>query len=107
MIRLEPAASILRFYPEDTDDPLANYTASCTLVYESASVVWVKGLVGELSRKNLRELLRFFIDNNICLVKTIRASGSLPYATKVDGNYCELDLTSDIIKFRKLAGMQA
>lgn len=103
MIRFEPVASILRFYPEQTENPLAEFTASCTLVYESASVVWIKGLTGSLSRKNLRELLRFLLDNKIDLVKTIRANSSLPYATKVVDNYCEIDIANNREKFEKLA----
>lgn len=103
MIRHEPLASILRFYPHDTVDPLADFTASCTLVYESSSTVWIKGLVGNLSRKNLRELLRFFLDNKIDMVKTIRANGSLPYATKIEGKYCEIDIAGNREVFEKLA----
>lgn len=96
MIRHETVISILRFYPKDTDDPLAKYDASCTLVWESSDTVWIKALSGTFTRQYLRELIRFLYDKNIKLLKSYRSSGTLPYATKVEGNYCEIDL--DIVK---------
>jgi hypothetical protein len=103
MIRYEPVSAILRFYPEYSEDPLAKYTASCVLVYETERIVWIKALVGTLTRKNLRKLLRFLLDNNIDLVKTVRASESLPLATSIDGNICEIDIANNREKFEKMA----
>ena len=103
MIREEKLISLLRFYPTDSDNPLEKFTGSCSLVWESAHVVWVKALSGELSRKNLREFVKFLLDNEVHLVKAIRANEKLPYATKVEGNYCEIDVLQNLEKFKQIA----
>lgn len=92
MLREEPLITLLRFYDTDTDDPLAKYTASCTLMWETKNVVWIKGLAGDFSRRALRDLIRYIFDKNILVVKSFRATGTLPFATKTDGNYCEVDI---------------
>ena len=102
MLREEVVVSILRFYPESTDDPLAKFTASCTLLWESHDVVWVKALTGTLSRSNLKAFLKFILDKNIRLVKAIRANESLPFATKQDGNYCEIDVELRKERFQQI-----
>jgi hypothetical protein len=103
MIKQEVLVTILRFYPSDSADPLAKYTACCTIMWESAHVIWLKGLVGTLSKQNLKELAKFFIDNDIHLVKAIRANESMPFVTKVDGNYCEIDVLMQNDRLRKFA----
>lgn len=104
MVREEVTVSILRFYEHDTDDPLAKYTAVCTLLWESSDVVWVKGMSGTLSRKNLRQFLQFLRDKKVRLIKSTRAGGSLPFATKISGNYCEVDLHARKEEFDRLLG---
>lgn len=93
MLRYEPAVGILRFYPEDTDpnDPDAPYEASCTVIWESPGVIWLKGLSGRFTRKHLVSIIKFGLENNIHLVKSYRNSGKLPFMTSSDGRYCEID----------------
>lgn len=92
MVREETLITLLRFYEHDTDDPLAKYTASCTLLWESKDTVWIKGLAGDFSRKALRDLIQYIFDKNILWVKSHRSSGGLPFATRTDGSYCEVDI---------------
>lgn len=102
MIRSETLVTVLRFYPEETDDPLAAYTVACTLMWESPTTVWVKALAGTMTRKVLREFIQHMISIGVTKVKTMRASGSLPYATKIDGYYCEIDFALRQEEFKKL-----
>lgn len=94
MLRYEPVSGILRFYPknvEDGDDS-PEYEASCTVVWESKSVIWIKGLSGRFSRNSLADLIKFIFDNRILKVKTHRNSGILPFSTIRDNTYCEVDV---------------
>lgn len=104
MLRYEPAVGILRFYPENTDidDLSAPYDASCTILWESPGVVWLKGLSGKFTRKHLEALIRYGLENNIRLLKTYRNSGNLPFMTSAEGRYCEVDLEKNrdrLLKF--------
>lgn len=104
MLRYEPAVGILRFYPENTntDDPSAPYDASCTILWESPGVVWLKGLAGKFTRKHLEALVKYVLDNNIHLVKSYRNSGNLPFMTSSQGRYCEVDILKNkdrLLKF--------
>lgn len=83
---------MLRFYDNDTDDPFAKYVAQCTVVWESPTTIWIKGLTGKFSRKALRDFMGFIDTNGIKLVKSYRASGNLPFATKITEHYCEIDV---------------
>ena len=74
MIRHETVTSTLRFYWRASDDPFAQYDAICTVVWESPRVVWIRGLHGTLSRRLLRELLAWLVDNHILVVKSHRDS---------------------------------
>jgi hypothetical protein len=92
MIREEKVMSIIRFYLDATDDPYAKYAASCTIMWESDTVIWVKALTGTLSRKVFKDFVQFILDSGITLVKSTRAGASLPFATHIEGNYCEIDV---------------
>lgn len=95
MIRHEPISSIVRFYPEESDDPLAPYTASCMLVWETPTIIWIKGLSGTLNIALLRDFAKFLLDNKIETIRTFRASNhTLPLVTTVNGNYCEIDVAA-------------
>lgn len=92
MIREENLVTILRFYAQETVDPMADYYASCTLLWESPTTVWIKGLSGNFSRQALRALVKHLYSKGVTKVKSFRSSGTIPFATKVDGNYREVDL---------------
>lgn len=92
MIRSEPIASIIRFYEAQTDDPFADYSATCTVVWETSDVVWVKALSGKITRKQIIELAEWLISQGVTLVKASRAHGKrLPFSTD-RGYYQEIDL---------------
>ena len=93
MIRHEVQISTIRFYNTDSDDPFAPYDAICSLAWETPSTVWVKGLHGDLTRKTMKDLLKFFIDNGVHTLKAHRATGrTLPGLTVRDGTYAEVDV---------------
>jgi len=92
MVREEPVVSLLRFYDNDTDDPYAKYSAQCTLLWESPTVVWVKGLTGKFSRQALRDFAHYIESKGIKIVRAYRSSGILPFATKINEHYCEIDV---------------
>lgn len=92
MIRSEPIATIIRFYEAPTDDPFADYTATCTVVWEAPGVVWIKALSGRITRKQIVELAEWLITQGVTLVKASRAHGKrLPFSTD-RGHYQEIDL---------------
>lgn len=100
MVREEHIVSLLRFYDVDTDDPFATYAAQCTLMWESPTVVWVKGLTGKFSRRALRDFIGYVKHKGIKKIKSYRSSGILPFSTYVDDNYCEIDV--DAVKPKAL-----
>ena len=102
MVRQEVLVTVLRFYTQENPKERDSYVAVCTLLWESPSIVWLKGLHGNLTRKVLRDLVQWLLDNKISLVKAIRASGSLPLATYTRGEYCEIDVEKRREEFNKL-----
>lgn len=102
MIRHDPMITTIRFYDVETEDPFYPYVAICTLVWESPSVIWVKGLHGDLSRKLLREFLIFLVDNKVKTVKAHRASGkTLPFIVFRENEYTEISVDALAEKFLK------
>lgn len=102
MIRHDSLISTVRFYDTETDDPFYPYVAICTIVWESPDVIWVKGLHGDLSRKLLREFLKFLVDSKIKTVKAHRANGkTLPFIVFRDNEYTEISVESLAKKFIK------
>jgi hypothetical protein len=102
MIRHEVQVSSIRFYNTETDDPYAPYDAICSLTWESPSVIWIKGLHGELTRKTLRDLLGFLTTNNIQTVKAHRATGrTLPGLTVREGSFAEVSVSDLAKRFMK------
>lgn len=71
-IRHEPTTSTLRFYERPSDEPTPQYDAVCTVVWETPRVIWIRGLHGALSRRLLRELLLWLVQNRIETVKAHR-----------------------------------
>lgn len=79
---------------------MMQYDAICTIVWETQKTIWIKGLHGTLSRKLLRELVKFFIDNSITTVKAHRAGGhSIPFMAKID-DHMELSVDDVASKLR-------
>jgi hypothetical protein len=94
MIRHEVQISTIRFYNEPTDDPFAQYDAICSLVWETPTVLWIKGLHGDLTRKTLRDLLSFLVENGIQTVKAHRSAGrTLPGLKTRNGQFAEVSVT--------------
>lgn len=94
MVEIEPTTAILRIGDGDPQDPYRKFSATCTLVYESREVVWVKALVGQLTKQQLRELLAWFLAHGVKTVKATRAPGHrLPGFVEVDG-HLQLELAS-------------
>lgn len=92
MIKQEITTSILRFYSEDTDNLFEPFVGVCTLLWETSTVVWIKGLHGTISRKHLRELISFCVANNIETLKAYREPGrAIPFMEPV-GNHFELSV---------------
>jgi hypothetical protein len=99
MLRHELTTSQIRFYNIQTDDPFATYDAICTVVWESPGVIWIKGFHGDLSRRTLRDLLRFLVENKITTIKAHRSlAKSLPGITHRDGTYVELSVADLALK---------
>lgn len=94
MIEYEPVTAVLRLGDGDPLDPYRAFSAVCTLVYESSTVVWVKAMVGVLPRRQLVELLHWFSKEGIRTVKATRAPDHhLPGFVQV-GDHLELDVTT-------------
>lgn len=92
MIAHEPVSAILRIGDGDPADPYREFTAVCTLVYESASVAWVKALMGQLTRSQLRELLDWCNTQGLVTLKAMRAPGHQLPGFKAVGAHLELDV---------------
>jgi hypothetical protein len=89
MIRHAITVSELRFYADDNAGPMADYDASCMVVWETPFIVWIRMLRGGLSRALLRNLLEWLVNQGIVTVRAHRAAGHvLPLAKEQpDGSY--------------------
>ena len=75
MIRHTPTLSELRLFEAASPAPMAEYDAACLLLWETPQVVWIRMLKGHVSRKLLRELLQWLLDNQVHTVRAHRAAG--------------------------------
>lgn len=99
MIRHELTSSILRFYPLECLDPFEPYVGICTLLWESPSTVWIKGMHGTISRAHLRELMVFCTDLQIETLKAHRANGHLlPFMRLAPDGHMELSVSQVVAK---------
>lgn len=100
MIRHKNVVTMLRFYeidPEPNESP--PYDAVCTLVWENDNTIWIQGLHGKLTRKLLREFLKFCYKNDVHKIKAYRSLGhSLPLMIEVD-NHLEISVESLVERF--------
>lgn len=89
MIRHALTISELRIFEADDPAPMAEYDASCLVVWETPTVIWLRMLRGGLSRKMLRSLLAWLVAQRIEVVKAHRAAGHvLPLAkAQPDGSF--------------------
>jgi hypothetical protein len=89
MIRHSLTVTELRLFEADNPPLGADYDASCLLVWLTATVVEIRLLRGGLSRKLLRELLAWLVDQRIETVQAHRSGGHvLPMAKRqADGTY--------------------
>jgi hypothetical protein len=79
--------SELRFFKGEWAEGV-EYDASCVVMWESPTIVWLRLLQGTLTRKMLRELLDWLISNGIEEVKANRGGKhSLPLSVKKDSYY--------------------
>lgn len=102
MLRHELITSQIRLYNIETDDPFATYDAICTVVWESPGIIWIKGFHGELSRRTLRDLLRFLVENKITTIKAHRSlSKSLPGIVHREGTYVEINVADLALRAAK------
>ena len=93
MIRDEPLTSTVRFYNNDDADKFADFDAVCTLVWESPTVVWVKGLHGEMNLKLIKQFADYLNSRGVKTLKAFRADNRrLPFTTNRDGNMVEMDV---------------
>lgn len=77
MIRHTRTVSELRFFEDAEPAPMADFDASCLLVWDSPQVVQIRMLKGSLSRKLLRELVDWLDAMRIEHVRARRADGRL------------------------------
>lgn len=106
MIRHFLELTSLRFYEKQSDDPFEPYDAVCTILWESQTVIWVRGLNGPMSRKLLREFLHWLVKNNITKIKAHRHENrSLPAGRRV-GDHIEILVSDLLIKARQSSSNQ-
>lgn len=102
MIRSEQVSVIIRFYPQETDDPFADYVATCTLVWESHDTVWIKALQGCVSRKHLVELALWLASHDVSYAKAARVGGKRLPGSEDRGTYQVIDLTRFLERNRRI-----
>lgn len=102
MIKHEVLISVLRFYESDEPNEYEDYVAVCNLVWESKNTVWIKGLHGNMKRKNWRKLLKFLDNHKIETLKIIRAPHhKLPLADYLNDHYAEIKVSKLTNRFLK------
>lgn len=101
MLRHSVTTSILRFYENENPSDFEDYIAVCYLVWETNDIVWIQGFHGDLTRKHLRLLLNFFVENNIKLVRAKRSPfRTLPLSRNM-GSHHEIFVQDLIDRFIK------
>lgn len=103
MIRSEPVAYIIRFYKQESDDPFADYHASCTVVWENHEEVWIKALNGDITRRQIVELAQWLIGQGVKKAKASRVHGKkLPFSDD-KGSHQEFALEKVLAKLARFA----
>lgn len=101
MLRHTLTTSMLRFYENENPSEYEDYCAICSLIWESKDVVWLVGFKGNVTRKHLRQLLKFLFDNNIKIVKAHRSPKHiLPFGEEVNG-YLQIEVDNLVKRFMK------
>ena len=92
----------LRFYEQTSDEPYPPFDVYCSVLWETASVIWIRGMKGHLTRALFKELVQFCVDNRIKTVKAHRnAARRLPLGRQV-GEHLEIDVAEAAKRFRAL-----
>lgn len=93
MIEHSLTVSELRMFSAARPDPAADFDASCMLIWQTPTVVWVRLLKGALTRALMAELLQWLQAQGVHTVLARRVDGRvLPMGRKrADGTY-EIDL---------------
>lgn len=101
MLRHNVTTSILRFYESDEPSDFEEYCAVCSVIWESDDTIWLQGFHGQVTRKHLRKLLKFFVDNKIKTVKAYRAPKHLLPLSKQVQDHFEINVKELIDRFMK------
>lgn len=97
MLRHNVVTSILRFYNNEHPADFEDYVAVCSLLWESKDTIWIHGFHGNVNRKHLRTLLKFFIDNDVKIVKAKRSPFRVLPLSNNKGDHHEI-VVDDLIK---------
>lgn len=90
MIRHQIVTSRLRFHLDPNAPEMAPYDATCGLMWESPTVIWIEGLHGNMPRPLLRDLVQFCLDHGIQTIKAHREPGRrLPFGRE-RGDHTEI-----------------
>lgn len=94
MIRHEVLHSLVRFYPNQSNDAFAQYSAIANIFWESPETVCILGFHGKVSRKDLIDLFLFLTNQGIKFVKAHRDSKrQMPFAKYVNDTEVIIDLS--------------
>jgi hypothetical protein len=107
VIHYSELVGTLRFYTQTTGDPygeMADYVGVCTVMWETADIVYLVALRADMTRAMQRELLEWLVERGVKRVKAHRAPGrSLPFARRVD-DHEEIEV-ADLVERFKVAGV--
>ncbi|KQP43899.1 hypothetical protein [Pseudorhodoferax sp. Leaf274] len=102
MIRIQDLtgpASALRGYAEDDPQPMADFAISCTLEWETPTIVWVHALRGAGSRKLWREFVEALAERGVREIRARRAEGRrLPRAKPSECGGHFVMLVADLVE---------
>lgn len=89
MIRYDETAGDIRIYASANPAPFEDYVAFCTLQWWSRNICCLRGLRGEINRRQMAALVEKLIELGADLVYAQRAPGRrIPYASLItDGDF--------------------
>ena len=99
MIRYEALSNtvgLVRFYPEETDDPFAPYCAVCTIIFTvpNRAAIEIKGMCGVITLSNLVSMFQWLNSIGVMRATAERIGGKRLPLFKHDGDR-QVTLASD------------
>lgn len=103
MIRYTETTGELRFFDDDDAPHMARFDASCVVLWEQPTVVWIRMLStnagSSVTRKMLRDLVDWLVEHRVEMVRSRRGMGHLLPLARLQPDGSFLNVVSDLLDY--------